>query len=278
MNDAKSLRISDEKCPDCGQPIKYGYIPILDKERAIECPCVTAKQAEEQKQRIEKGVKYIRSQMRTLSGMKTRQRGISLCGISSREGQKDAFEAAVEFVDRFSKSKNGKVKGLLFSGGVGSGKTLLSAAILNTIIDNTEVSEHDAEGAGTSRFEYSPVRFTSTVELFERLKSTYSADNKETAQGIMSALKECRVLALDDMGAEKPTEWVNERLFEIIDYRYNEYLPVIASTNATPAELKTQIGERSFDRLREMCVFVAVTAKSQRVTAKVEPKERNQKA
>jgi len=86
------------------------------------------------------------------------------------------------------------------------------------------------------------------------------------------------VLALDDMGAEKPTEWVNERLFEIIDYRYNEYLPVIASTNATPAELKTQIGERSFDRLREMCVFVAVTAKSQRVTAKVEPKERNQKA
>lgn len=170
-------------------------------------------------------------------------------------------------------SENHHTNGILLSGGVGSGKTFFSAAVANAVIDMSRISDDDAERAGKGIMyrKYTPVRFTSTVELLEQLKATYNAGSgTETAQNITDRLKKAPLLVLDDMGAEKPSEWVSERLFEIVDYRYNEELPVIITTNATPQELKQKIGERSFDRLREMCIFIPVTAKSQRQTAKKE--------
>ena len=81
--------------------------------------------------------------------------------------------------------------------------------------------------------------------------------------------KDVELLILDDMGAEKTSDWVCSVLFEIIDHRYNACLPLLVTTNCVPEELKKQIGARNFDRLREMCSLVSVTAKSQRPTAAV---------
>lgn len=268
MEDAYSTRISDEKCPECGAFIKYGYIAILNKEFRVECPCIAEKRQKERESNIASGVGVIRSAMREYSGMKTKQRSFFLDKIKPREGQQEAYNAAISFVKRFS--ENHHTNGILLSGGVGSGKTFLSAAVANAVIDMSRISDDDAEraGKGITDRKYTPVRFTSTVELLEQLKATYNAGSgAETAQNITDRLKKAPLLVLDDMGAEKPSEWVSERLFEIVDYRYNEELPVIITTNATPQELKQKIGERSFDRLREMCVFIPVTAKSQRPTA-----------
>ena len=271
MSDAYSTRISEEKCPECGAFINYGYIATLDKEFRIECPCMVEKRQKEREDNIASGICIIRSAMREYSGMKTKQRSFFLDNIQPREGQRDAYNAALSFVKRFS--ENHHTNGILLSGGVGSGKTFLSAAVANAVIDMSRISDDDAERAGKGIMyrKYTPVRFTSTVELLEQLKATYNAGSgTETAQNITARLKKAPLLVLDDMGAEKPSEWVSERLFEIVDYRYNEELPVIITTNATPQELKQKIGERSFDRLREMCLFIPVTAKSQRPTAKKE--------
>lgn len=266
-----STRTSEEKCPECGAFIKYGYIAMIDKEFRIECPCMVEKRQKERENNIAAGVCVIRSAMREFSGIKTKQRRFYLDKIKPKEGQQEAYKAALAFIKRFSSDCH--TSGLLLSGGVGSGKTLLSAAIANAVIDMFHISEDDAERAGKGflKSKYTPVRFTSTVELLEQLKATYNVGNgTETAQNITDRLKKVPLLVLDDMGAEKPSEWVSERLFEIVDYRYNEELPVIITTNATPQELKQKIGERSFDRLREMCLFIPVTAKSQRPTAKKE--------
>ena len=80
-------------------------------------------------------------------------------------------------------------------------------------------------------------------------------------------LKTVELLVLDDLGAEKSSEWTKSVLFEIIDYRYNEMLPILITTNCPPKELKAKIGDRSYDRIREMCALVPVTAESQRKTA-----------
>lgn len=270
MEDQYKTRISEEKCPECGAFIRYGSISAMgiNKEFRLECPCMVEKREKERKENITSGVSVIRSAMREYSGMKTKQQSFFLDKIKPIEGQQEAYKAAVAFVERFSKDRH--TTGILFSGGVGSGKTFITAAVANAVIDMCHISDDDAEraGKGIADRKYTPVRFTSTVELLEQLKATYNAGSgTETAQNITDRLKKAPLLVLDDMGAEKPSEWVSERLFEIVDYRYNEELPVIITTNATPQELKQKIGERSFDRLREMCVFIPVTAKSQRQTA-----------
>ena len=69
---------------------------------------------------------------------------------------------------------------------------------------------------------------------------------------------------MDDLGAEKPTEWTKERLFEIVDYRYSEELPIVITTNRTPKEMIDSLGARIYDRIKEMCVLVSTAAPSQR--------------
>lgn len=263
-------RFSDEQCPDCGSFVKYGYIPSLKKEFQIGCQCMQERTKKERERIISAGTNVIRSKMRELSGMKTKQRGVSLYKITPRHGQQKAYNAAISFVERFS--ANYHTKGIILSGGVGSGKTFISSAIANTIIDRHPISEDEAERAGkcisTKSHSYTPVRFTSTVELFEILKSAYSNGNRgEIARDITEKLKNARLLVLDDVGTEKSSDWVGERLFEIIDHRYNEELPIIITTNATPKELRAKIGDRNYDRLREMCIYTPVTAESQRKTA-----------
>ncbi|MRB85087.1 hypothetical protein GH851_31765, partial [Bacillus thuringiensis] len=66
------------------------------------------------------------------------------------------------------------------------------------------------------------VVFQSVPELLQRIRSTFNSDNKENETQIMRALLECDLLILDDIGAEKTTEWVEEKLFNVIDGRYRK--------------------------------------------------------
>lgn len=74
----------------------------------------------------------------------------------------------------------------------------------------------------------------------------------------METYRKCGLLILDDLGAEKPTEWVRERIFSIIDYRYGNMLPTWGTSNLTPDKLADQIGERAFWRLIEECDVIEV--------------------
>jgi len=84
--------------------------------------------------------------MRALSGMLTKQRGFFIQNLVPREGQKEAFSATMAFISQFS--VNCKTSGLLLSGGAGSGKTMLAAAISNAVIDAAVIKEADAVEAG----------------------------------------------------------------------------------------------------------------------------------
>jgi DNA replication protein DnaC len=59
-------------------------------------------------------------------------------------------------------------------------------------------------------------------------------------------------LIIDDIGAEKASEWVQEVIFRIVDARYRRNKPILATSNLEPKLLSDRIGARAYDRLVEM--------------------------
>ena len=152
-------------------------------------------------------------------------------------------------VEQFVTSWDGQ-RNLLLLGKYGVGKTGLIAAALNVVAPRY---------VGQYRY---PFMFTSTVNLTDRLRAGYAdgtfAETMHNAQTV-------KLLILDDLGAEKPTEWVQERLFAIIDHRYGNQLPIWATSNLSPDGLVAQIGERVFWRLAEECEVIQVNGKNLRM-------------
>ena len=218
---------------------------------------------------------------RYCAGLKKRQFAYYLNDISIKpqKGQEEAFEAVTAFTNKYLSEK--KSDGLLLIGGVGSGKTFMVSSVVNNIIDNINEDEilrlepPNDHVLRNMSFDYNwfihctddYVCFISVTELFEKLKSLIASQETWLYDRIIQHLKTVELLVLDDLGAEKSSEWTKSVLFEIIDYRYNELLPILVTTNCPPKELKEKIGDRNFDRLREMCTLVSVTAESQRKTS-----------
>lgn len=97
------------------------------------------------------------------------------------------------------------------------------------------------------------VRFALVPELLESLKNEM-LDGKST---LYEQVKRCDVLILDDAGTSKETDWKDERLFMLIDWRYGHKLQTVVTTNAVSEEafrglLKGERAERTFSRLMEM--------------------------
>ena len=66
-------------------------------------------------------------------------------------------------------------------------------------------------------------------------------------------MKKCEDLSFDDVGTETPTDWVREKFYEILNYRYEYELSTSFSTNNTNEELKIHLG-KSYRRLIEPCM------------------------
>ena len=118
-------------------------------------------------------------------------------------------------------------RGLFIEGPRGTGKTKLAAIIAN-------------EKAKAGK----PVLFSSVPDLLSDIRATF--DGGRTA-AILQTVREAPCLVLDDLGAERMTEWVSEQLFSIINYRYNERLQTIVTTNYTSRELMERMSIRGKD-------------------------------
>ena len=98
--------------------------------------------------------------------------------------------------------------------------------------------------------------FASVPEVLSRIRATYNDEARETEAQLMFGLREAKLTVLDDLGAEKKSNWTLEKVYELIDARYRARRPTIVTSNLTPEELEEQIGPRAYDRLLEMCLPV----------------------
>ena len=111
--------------------------------------------------------------------------------------------------------------------------------------------------------EYGPSAvFTRMTDLLDDLRP--GDDSRKRVRDCQGA----SLLVLDDVGAEKASEWTQERIYSIVDERYVHCLPLIVTSNLPPKELAAQTGERTASRLAEMCIVVPITGTDRRKPAK----------
>jgi DNA replication protein DnaC len=140
-----------------------------------------------------------------------------------RENLRMVFNGAKEF----ARSPEGW---LIFQGVNGCGKTHLAAAIANYRL---------AQGK--------PVLFVVVPELLDHLRSTFSPDSKISYDEFFEKLKETPLLILDDFGEQSTTPWAQEKLYQLINYRYNARLPMVVTTCLSLEEIEPRISSRMVD-------------------------------
>ena len=157
-----------------------------------------------------------------------------------------AFSACNAYANRenlFSEKKNS----LLILGNVGSGKTHLSASIAN-----------DFASKGI------PTLFGTFIEHLDHIRSEFESAG---ANEYLTDMKTMMVLVIDDLGKEKKTEWTQQILFSVVNYRYEHLLPIIITTNFTLDELANYVGHPIFSRLYEMSNAVETQGGDRRMEA-----------
>jgi DNA replication protein DnaC len=159
------------------------------------------------------------------------------------ESLEQAVAKARHVADSFPVSR-----GLLFEGQPGVGKTHLAVAVLKQVI----------ETAGVRGL------FYDTRDLLRIIRSTYDPSIRTTELEILRPVMTADLLVLDDLGAEKTSEWVEETMNLIVNTRYNERRLTVFTSNyqdfpeelAEPNSLIFRIGHRMRSRLHEMCEFL----------------------
>lgn len=101
------------------------------------------------------------------------------------------------------------------------------------------------------------VRFWPVVELLDALRPGGDEDAAATA-------RDAKVLVLDDLGAERPTDWTAERLYALINRRWLNELPTIVTSNLEPNQLRTAIGERLYSRLAHEALAIRLSGVDRR--------------
>lgn len=254
----KYYKSDSEKCPECGRSVEYMQISNCSKPIKKDCVCQKEKRENERIERLKRGTVNYKNAMRNSCGLMERHKLMTFESFKPDALQKEAYQKCVSW----NPEDNGR--GIVLSGNVGCGKTHLLAAIMNKLIDNLEVHEVYADKFAEDENAYrltSPYLFLSSINLLDGIRKTY---NDPDAPDIVSKCKQVNVLFIDDIGAEKPNEWVREQIFSIIDERYNQFRPTLFTTNLTAMELQDKLGARTVDRIRDMCDFITIAAKSHR--------------
>lgn len=223
--------------------------PFLGKVKVLACACkcvIEHNRSEADAKRKRDRMQYLDSMRRTgFPDAEMRKWTFS----NDDGGNPNLMSIARKYVDNFDEMRaNGT--GLLLYGNVGCGKSFAAACIANALIDT-----------GT------PCMMTNFTRIINRLQESFAGRQK-----YIDNLSRFDLLVIDDMAAERNTEYVWEQVMTIIDARYRSGLPIIVTTNLTigeladPADIRRQ---RVYSRLKEMCVPIEVTGADRR-TRKME--------
>ena len=160
-----------------------------------------------------------------------------------RENEK-VTAVAKRYVEHFAEFRD-KGKGLVFYGGVGTGKTFIASCIANALMDK-----------------WVPCLVTNFARLTNTLQGMY-----EGKQEYIDSLNKYDLLVIDDLASERDTEYMNEIVYNIVDARYRSGKPMIVTTNLSLEELKNPDDirkKRIYSRIVEMCVPIPVGGKDRR--------------
>ena len=176
---------------------------------------------------------------------------------------------ALEICKKYSIADIEQGRGLFLFGTWGTGKTHLGIATVRNLIElNPELfgaRENELDIYDPDRLNYYGLycSFFSTVDLLDALRPGSEA-KQQKAEQLFHRAKTDHLIVLDDIGAEKPTVWVEDRLFTLVDLRYRTERATIFTSNCTEEELNNRLGGRLVSRIFEMAEPVQVTGPDHR--------------
>lgn len=268
------------KCEFCGSPIYCkGFVngdQIFWTPNTIPCTCpeaIAAYEAKEaqrkEKEKAEREAqqnRQFREKVKRVigeSGMGERFLRRTFATFTETNENRRTLDACRKYADHFDNllPKPGQPdpgrNGLFISGPPGTGKTHLAAAISNRLLSQGK-----------------PAICMTMIDLLGRIKHTFNESESDEWE-VLRIYKTVPLLVIDDMGKEPPTEWAVSTVYNIINARYEAYLPTIITTNYTAEDLIKRMtpaatgdsttAKAAIDRLMEMCVGLSLTGKSWRV-------------
>jgi len=155
----------------------------------------------------------------------------------------------------------------LLMGSIGTGKTGLAVCIHKALYDaNTEKAR--ADGHDDSAIEFG-VEWKDATQMLQDIKRSFGANTNEIDDfggydPVTWFKRRAKVLTIDDLGAERPTEWAQETIREILCSRYDHVLRTIITTNLSGSELEAWVGKRTMDRIRHDTMVVTLRGESLR--------------
>ena len=228
--------LSEETCHGCQRKIEVYEVEVIggpNKGDLIEwkkgCVCEDIQMAEKAKENRAKAI--TRKMQEIFESHSLISRDLEKANFENFEPknkQQDyAKRSCMKYVQIFERENP---RNLLLYGNYGLGKSHLAKSVTDGLIEK-----------GFSAI------FISVPKLLRKIKSTYSNDSEVSEDEIINHLEQVDLLVLDDLGAEKQSDWTIERIFDIIDSRQG--MSTIYTTNYTLNDLRAKIGERNFSRV-----------------------------
>lgn len=228
--------IEPEQC-NCEKSIKYRLKEERKKQEEI-------KKQEEQKRKMKEQAKI--EKLFEMSKMGERFKTRTFEKFNLNERNKKAFEIAKAFTENFEEANRNGL-GIMFTGTYGTGKTHLACSIAIELINRNI-----------------PIIYGTAITLLSKVRQTYDSSTNTNEWELLDLYSNVDLLVIDDLGKEKPSEWVLEKLYHIINQRYENLKPVIITTNYDRITLINRLStkdnsstaEAIVSRLSEMCTGV----------------------
>lgn len=210
----------------------------------VSCRCRAERRKQEEQMLMQDREMRAAQALKQQSLMDERLRDISFDGFQQTKDNAYNLKLCLRYAKHFDEML-AKNQGLLFYGGVGTGKTFAAACIANHLLSLRV-----------------PVVMTSFVKLLETMQG-FSEDDS----ALIARLNRAKLLIIDDLGAERSTDFALEKVYDIVDSRYRAKLPIILTTNLSMTEMKESADiryTRIYDRIFEMCYPMQFTGRSWR--------------
>lgn len=150
--------------------------------------------------------------------------------------EQDSLKIALQAAHQFADNPEGW---LLLKGTYGCGKTHLAAAIGNWRLLKGDM-----------------VLFITTPDLLDHLRNAYSPSSDTDYDDLFQRVRNTRMLILDDLGVENPSQWAQEKLFQLLNHRYSYRLPTVITTNMDFQRLDPRLRSRLADKTQVFLVTI----------------------
>jgi DNA replication protein DnaC len=230
--DASADEPNDDACPNCGgagfvrKNVRLGH---PDFGKAFPCRCTDDERDDQRLARLQRYSNLGALLRLTFDDLMAR-------GRSPRPQDQERFARAVADAREFAEQPSGW---LVFSGPSGSGKTHLAAAVANRCIE---------QGC--------PALFMVVPDLLDHLRAAYRPDSEIGYDELFEMVRSAPLLILDDLGVHSSTPWADEKLYQLINHRYQARTPTAFTTardiSELDARLQTRLGDVSLSKTHRL--------------------------